>query len=601
MAAATLALVWGASVAQAASDPSIPTTRIVNGVKLTDDAYSRNWPYLVSLQRSKLETEFGLLGFSEDEEIPVSDLTRHICGGSVIAPRLVLTAAHCVALSSFLGFEQGAVTLSGNYSVLYGSRRLDEKKSTADRRVDVEDVFIHPDYVGSRARHDVAVLRLSKPIPGAVPVGLPTEADAALWGAGAGLPSGARIAGWGLTMKKRGRITQPGVAQAADMPIVSDRWCGDTERVGTLPSLPFEPRFVICTGKPDTDRRPVKSSGVSACFGDSGGPLAVVGPGGAPVLVGVASYVDVRVNFGLCEGYSYYSRVASDVAWIRSVAEAHGGPQGIEPPAATVLSTSLSSARLRLTGPTTGPAALRYEVHGNVLGPLFRFFIDSPRKGARSLARHPVVRLSGGNAAVARTVRRIDEDEPDESRFERRFGELIKALLQRQPIPLVHTSGTTATIPGLVPSSRRNTVEYRLYLRSVDVDGNPSSLTSVKVKMPVDASPPTRPGAPRLAYRLDSDGDWFLRWKRARDNDRVGGYMVEYRKKGARKWRRRFVGWNASYIFGPQPRISYQVRVRAVDAAGNEGRASRIVTQAPAPCGARCDDADSEDAEDEDL
>jgi len=171
----------------------------------------------------------------------------NFCTGAVIAPKLVLTAAHCV--------QPGA-----DYKIVeYGADRQPSLQ-------DVKTVAIHPGFnmqamLGHRATADVALLQLGAPARGKTPSVL-------------GLPNipiivGSRftIAGIGVTVRGDGKS-------------------GGTIRVAGL----------VATGKPGTLQirlvDPASQGtrdGLGACTGDSGAPVFEDKESG-PVIVGVVSW-----------------------------------------------------------------------------------------------------------------------------------------------------------------------------------------------------------------------------------------------------------------------------------------------------------------------
>ncbi len=168
------------------------------------------------------------------------------CGGALVAPDRVLTAAHCIssyALSS-VRVIAGRTDLRGND----GAERL------------VLQAWTHPDYRSPTEGNDVAVLVLDRAMPNPT---LPLETDQGAYRVG----TPATVLGWGYT-SERGPSSP--VLRSAEVSLVSDSDCAATFRE-------FTPQMMVCAGDP-TGR-------ADACYGDSGGPLVAGGR-----LIGITSW-----------------------------------------------------------------------------------------------------------------------------------------------------------------------------------------------------------------------------------------------------------------------------------------------------------------------
>jgi secreted trypsin-like serine protease len=195
---------------------------------------------------------------------------EYLCGGTLIADRRVLTAAHCAIKNSTI-------------TVRIGSRTLD-----AGNVVNVSSYARHPNYNANTSRYDVAVLQLASSgiAAGGKPLQLiqeePSATEDSYWATGKMLA----ISGWGTT-SYQGDVSNQ-LLEAA-VPRVGDGTCGQNDYYGSR----FDPVTMVCAG--------FANGGVDTCQGDSGGPLAastqspLPDPADTPSewrLVGVTSWGD---------------------------------------------------------------------------------------------------------------------------------------------------------------------------------------------------------------------------------------------------------------------------------------------------------------------
>lgn len=228
--------------------------RIVGGQDATPNAH----PWMVRLNRA---------GFG------------FFCGGSLIAERWVVTAAHCV-------YNKVPSTIS----VVLGDHIISINEPT-EQQNGARIFFIHPQYDAATLSHDLALIKLDGPVT--ISASVQPITISSLPADGTNLT----VAGWGA-------LSQGGfgsdILQEVTLPVVSFDTCNSA--YGDLDGSMF------CAGLPQGE--------MDFCQGDSGGPIFTTGAN--PSLVGVVSFGNGCAQPGFPGVYNKTGHFAS---WIFSTIE----------------------------------------------------------------------------------------------------------------------------------------------------------------------------------------------------------------------------------------------------------------------------------------
>ena len=317
--------------------------RIVSG----DRSTISQWPYIAVLRH---ETRSGRL--------------QHYCGGTFIARRWVLTAAHCFEGESRQLGDRWEWRPRSPLEIVGGT---DDLATAGESNVfEVDDVLIHPGYLPTRevepgvwngSENDIALVRIKRTWPGQLArlsAGGTADSDA----------NGARafVAGFGkqASSGRASRLETFRIDPAGRTGEAGSRYLYHTMLPMKPPEvcrsqyadLAYDGHTQICAGR--------KFGGTDSCQGDSGGPLVALDERERTYQVGVVSY---GFECAAEKSEGVYTRVSPYRDWIETTAR---GAMFVEakPERVFVATAEMMEAMARVLRPTADRIRLQVQQEG---------------------------------------------------------------------------------------------------------------------------------------------------------------------------------------------------------------------------------------------
>ncbi|KAL5283765.1 hypothetical protein ACFFRR_006189 [Megaselia abdita] len=211
--------------------------------------------------------------------------SNYLCGGMLISPNFVLTAAHCISVN---GIRPTHVRIGGEDLSLNGSKDIKVKR-----------IIVHPEYSPDTSYNDIALLELSQ---------MSENLPACLWSDLNPLPKKVIAIGYGHK-EFAGEISK--TLQKVNLTLFRNSECSQFLEPSTYDNLPnglLDKQ--ICAGELVSPK--------DTCQGDSGGPIftrITFAPKHIPYLIGITSFGSLCAS-GVP---AVYTRISEFRTWIEGI------------------------------------------------------------------------------------------------------------------------------------------------------------------------------------------------------------------------------------------------------------------------------------------
>ncbi|XP_014237612.1 chymotrypsin-1-like [Trichogramma pretiosum] len=215
-------------------------------------------------------------------QVSLQIFEKHFCGGAILNPSWIVTAAHCT-----YRFSDPSIVKVIAGTIYY---KKPGEKRTASR------IVVHEDYDHAKHRNDISLIKVESPFKinakqSPIPLPAPHERVAA--------NRRAELSGWG-NLYVHGPT--PDRLQIVDLYTVNQRACVASYEKHQISV--YETNLCAINNR-TSERR-------GQCNGDSGGPLTLDGK-----LIGVVSWSIKDPDCGSMKYPAVYTRVSEYIDWIR--------------------------------------------------------------------------------------------------------------------------------------------------------------------------------------------------------------------------------------------------------------------------------------------